>query len=86
MAAQRGGITTVIFPAENKKDLRDIPKSVRRALEVVPVDHMDDVLCNALRLEDPAAFRERLTQPLLPPDLSIQEGDIPGVVAEPKVH
>ena len=86
MAAQRGGITQVIFPAENKKDIRDIPKSVRRALDIVTVEHMDEVLCHALRLDDPDAFRERLSQPLLPPDLSIQGDTVAAVVAEPKVH
>jgi len=56
LAAHRSGITTVIMPKENAKDLRDIPKRVLKALRVVPVDHMDDVLRNALVLPNPEAF------------------------------
>ena len=56
LAAHRSGITTVIMPKENAKDLRDIPKRVLKALKVVPVDHMDEVLRNALVLPDPETF------------------------------
>ncbi|MEO7602262.1 MAG: endopeptidase La [Sphingomicrobium sp.] len=48
LAALRGGITTVLIPAENEKDLVDLPKAVREALEIVPVAHVDDVLARAL--------------------------------------
>jgi ATP-dependent Lon protease len=56
LAAHRSGITTVIMPKENSKDLRDIPKRVLKTLRVVPVDHMDEVLRVALVLPDPEAF------------------------------
>ncbi len=56
LAAHRSGITTVIMPRENAKDLRDIPKRVLKALRVVPVEHMDDVLRNALMLPEPETF------------------------------
>ena len=56
LAAHRGGISTVIFPKENAKDLRDIPKRVLRSLRLVPVAHMDDVLRTALAVEDPSEF------------------------------
>ncbi len=85
MAAHRGGIKTVIFPKENKKDIRDIPKSIRRSLELVLVEHMDDVLCHALRLEDPDAFREQVSQPILPPDVSLNQ-EIRAVPIDEKVH
>jgi len=48
LAALRGGITTVFIPAENEKDLVEIPQSVRDALEIVPVAHVDEVLARAL--------------------------------------
>jgi len=48
LAAHRGGITKVIIPKENEKDLRDIPKVVTRQMEVVTVEHMDEVLGHAL--------------------------------------
>jgi len=60
LAAHRSGITTVIMPKENAKDLRDIPKRVLKTLKVIPVDHMDEVLRHALVLPDPANF---LTSP-----------------------
>ena len=48
LAALRGGITTVLIPAENEKDLAEIPASVKDALEIVPVGHVDEVLARAL--------------------------------------
>lgn len=48
IAAHRGGITKVIIPAENAKDLEDMPSRVLKDLTVVPVDHMDTVLIHAL--------------------------------------
>ncbi|MEO6360152.1 MAG: S16 family serine protease, partial [Sphingomicrobium sp.] len=48
LAALRGGITTVLIPAENEKDLAEIPASVKDALEIVPVAHIDEVLARAL--------------------------------------
>ncbi|MEO5809333.1 MAG: endopeptidase La [Sphingomicrobium sp.] len=48
LAALRGGITTVFIPAENEKDLVEIPQSVRDALEIIPVAHVDEVLSRAL--------------------------------------
>ncbi|MFN3286870.1 MAG: endopeptidase La [Sphingomonadaceae bacterium] len=48
LAALRGGLRTVLIPAENEKDLADIPANVREALEIVPVAHIDEVLARAL--------------------------------------
>lgn len=48
MSAHRAGLTTVIIPEENEKDLEDIPKSVREELKFVPVSHLDEVLEIAL--------------------------------------
>jgi ATP-dependent Lon protease len=38
----------VLIPAENEKDLADIPAAVKDALEIVPVSHVDEVLARAL--------------------------------------
>jgi len=51
LAAHRAGIKTVIVPAENKKDLEDIPQKVKSKLEFILVEHMDQVLSKALREE-----------------------------------
>jgi ATP-dependent Lon protease len=48
LAALRGGITTVLIPAENEKDLAEIPQSIKDALEIVPVAHVDEVLARAM--------------------------------------
>lgn len=48
MGALRGGMTTVIIPADNGKDLEDIDQTVRNALSFVPVTQLDEVLAHAL--------------------------------------
>jgi len=48
LAAHRGGIGTVLIPIDNAKDLKDVPAKVRKALTVIPVRHMDEVLRVAL--------------------------------------
>ncbi|WP_250627065.1 endopeptidase La [Pinirhizobacter soli] len=48
LAAHRGGITTVIIPDENKKDLADIPDNITGSLEIIPVKWIDEVLNIAL--------------------------------------
>ncbi len=52
LAAHRAGIKTVILPQDNKKDLLEIPKNVRRRLEFVLVEHLDQVLPRALLSEE----------------------------------
>ena len=69
LAAHRGGIERVIIPEENRRDLRDIPKRVRKAITVIPVSHMDEVLMHVLSIEEPEAFKKALEQPVLPPDV-----------------
>jgi ATP-dependent Lon protease len=48
LAAHRGGITTVLIPEENRKDLADIPKNVKDKLDIRPVKWIDEVLQVAL--------------------------------------
>ncbi|MYL34212.1 endopeptidase La [Pontibacillus yanchengensis] len=48
LSAHRAGLTTVIMPADNEKDLEDIPESVRDSLTYIPVHHLDEVLDKAL--------------------------------------
>jgi ATP-dependent Lon protease len=50
LAAYRGGIKKIIIPKENEKDLRDIPPAISKKLEIVSVEHMDEVLPHALVL------------------------------------
>jgi len=48
LAALRGGIKKVLIPAENEKDLKDIPDNVKEGLEIVTVSNVDEVLKHAL--------------------------------------
>ena len=48
LAALRGGIKTVLIPQENEKDLAELPDNVKNGLEIIPVDHVSDVLKLAL--------------------------------------
>ncbi len=51
LAAHRGGITRVLVPEENLKDLEDIPANVTAEVEILGVTHMDRVLAEALQSE-----------------------------------
>ncbi|HHU18808.1 MAG TPA: endopeptidase La [Bacilli bacterium] len=48
LSAHRAGLTTIILPKDNEKDLEDIPKSVRETLTFISVSHLDQVLEHAL--------------------------------------
>ena len=48
LAAHRGGITRVLIPKDNEKDIEEIPLSVRQGIEIVTVAHADEVLREAL--------------------------------------
>ncbi len=52
LAAHRGLISKVLIPMENKKDIEEIPNKVLKKVELVLVENMDDVLQNALVLEE----------------------------------
>ncbi|HEX2667606.1 MAG TPA: endopeptidase La [Gammaproteobacteria bacterium] len=49
LAAHRGGLTTIVIPQENEKDLAEIPKNIKSALDIKPVRWIDDVLKIALQ-------------------------------------
>jgi len=51
LAAHRGGIEKVIVPLENKRDIEEIPKRILKRIELVLVEHMDEVLKEALVLD-----------------------------------
>ena len=52
IAAHRGGIKKILIPKENEKDLRDVPKSISKQVEIIPVEHMDEVLSHSLILDE----------------------------------
>jgi ATP-dependent Lon protease len=58
LAAHRGHLTTVILPSENEKDVADLdlPKQILKDIRIMYVDHMDQVLENALEADDPQSI------------------------------
>ncbi|HEY8926237.1 MAG TPA: endopeptidase La [Polyangia bacterium] len=62
LAAHRAGITTVIMPRENAKDLRDIPKKILKVIRISAVEHMDEVLRVALLLPNAEEFLKEPSQ------------------------
>lgn len=56
LAAKMAGVTTVVIPQKNEKDLIKIPKEILSGIEVIPVDHAEDVLKTALELANPEKF------------------------------
>ena len=54
LAAHRGGITTVLIPKDNERDLTEIPKNIQENLKIIPVKWIDEVLGFALvRMPEP---------------------------------
>ncbi|WP_417602938.1 endopeptidase La [Primorskyibacter flagellatus] len=59
LAALRGGVKTVLIPAENEKDLVELPDNVKSGLEIIPVSHVSEVLERALiRSPEPIEWDE----------------------------
>ncbi|XOF33580.1 MAG: endopeptidase La [Candidatus Electrothrix sp. YB6] len=59
LAAKRGNITHILLPAENRRDLEDVPAKIRDSLDITFVDHVDEVLARSLILpEEAQLFRD----------------------------
>jgi ATP-dependent Lon protease len=71
LAALRGGITTVLIPGENEKDLAEIPAAVKDKLKIITVNHVDEVLAEAMtepmRPIEWTDADEHATEPPIPP-------------------
>jgi ATP-dependent Lon protease len=61
LAAHRAGLKTIIVPKRNLDDLDDLPKDIRDALTLVPVDRIDQVLDVAIRKPETPKQRKRRT-------------------------
>jgi len=93
LAAHRSGITTVIIPRENRKDLREVPLRVLKSTRIVLVEHMDDVLREALCLPTPDAlfglpkerweYREGELVVIPGEAAAVLPGVLPGAVVKP---
>ena len=68
LAALRGGISTVLIPAENEKDLAEIPANVREGLTIIPISHVDEALKIAFsRPIEPIEWTEADEKAVAPP-------------------
>jgi ATP-dependent Lon protease len=83
LAAHRAGITKVLMPLDNERDLRDIPESVRAEMTFVPVAHMDEVLRHALseplnpqtKASDPEENELHTENPAIRTDINDEESE-----------
>ncbi len=76
LAAHRGEIQKVIVPRDNAKDIPDIPARIRTEIEIVPVEHMDQVLKEALLLDEPDLLFAGL-DPLASASRQLQAPELP---------
>jgi ATP-dependent Lon protease len=78
LAAHRAGLKTIILPKKNEKDLVDVPKKALSDLEIVPVEHMDEVLKIALLPPKKQAVKQKTAssskKPPEEPKPSVQPG------------
>ncbi len=65
LAAHRNKIKTVLVPRDNEKDLKDVPEVVKNEVRIVLVGHVDEVLRQALALEDPEQLFGASKHPVL---------------------
>lgn len=86
LAAYREGCTTVVIPKDNAKDVPDIPAQIRRKLRFVPVDHIDEVLKEALAVDDPDAFFASLRDRPLVDVFADSDAEAESVRAAGEVH
>jgi len=74
LAAHRAGMKTVLIPKENEKDIKEIPPKILKSVELVLVEHMDEVLKKALVLEDPDHFLVPSPQKIETPPVEMTTG------------
>ncbi len=74
LAALRAGITTVIIPKENEKDLAEVPDNVKTGLKIVPVASVGEVLKVAL-VREPEAIDWNEPEAEVVPRVALDEGD-----------
>ena len=68
LAAARAGITTVMLPSRNRKDLEDVPESARNKVHFVWLDRVDDAIAAALTANSQPGDAQAADQKWMPPD------------------
>ncbi|MEJ2285908.1 MAG: endopeptidase La [Desulfobacterales bacterium] len=74
IAAHRGGIKKILIPKENEKDLKDVPKIISNQLEIVSVEHMDEVLSHALILDEGDSLFKKVDIPF---EMTVENAEEP---------
>jgi len=74
IAAHRGGIKKILIPKENEKDLKDVPKTISKQLEIVSVEHMDEVLTHALILDEGDSLFQKVDIPF---EMTVENSEEP---------
>ncbi len=82
LAAHRSGIAQVLLPAENKKDLAEIPAPVKRKIKLSLVNHMDEVLEETLVKVEPILADEEFPEVLINPEILSENLKQDGVESE----
>lgn len=88
LAAQRGGVTRIVLPERNRKDLTEIPEQVRREMEFVFVKKMDELLLQVIeRKEDEDLFKApvRPAESDLPPRVRIEDEEEVPEIRKPEI-
>jgi ATP-dependent Lon protease len=74
IAAHRGGIKKILIPTENEKDLKDVPKTISNQLEIVTVEHMDEVLTHALIFDEGDSLFQKVDIPF---EITVENSEEP---------
>ncbi len=77
LAARRVGIRNIIIPAENVKDLEELPETVRKELKFIPVKNADEVFSVAVLPADGTAPKPGRTRQKKGPVIPVGNGDAP---------
>ena len=62
LAAHRGGISRIIIPKDNEKDIEEIPASVRKGIEIITAAEADEVIREALVVDDHKEYTDLLLE------------------------
>jgi ATP-dependent Lon protease len=79
LAALRSGIKTVLIPAENEKDLAEVPQTVKDALEIVPIATVDEAIARAL-VSAPVAIEWTEADDVVVAPAKVDDGDSDAVI------
>ncbi len=76
LAAHRGGIRKVLIPQDNAKDLAEIPDKVKKSVEIIPVNTIEEVLGHALVKIPVAIQRDKDNLKTISPETAENKGDV----------